>query len=263
MYYIIHIATAYQSFRSQAPEIQELIWTRTQRHLHLKEPDHPILSATLDEYLTKSKEAADITLITSALKTKMALTPEFGHVIAIPRAIVLNGQKPKARIDVAGTPHDEKALLQTFWDNLGKLIENRGIPTFVTWNGLEFTFPFLTERSASLGVEPTCVLPRARFQPRRHLDLLAELADYNPSRYMSLRSRLALWGLTLNGNGKESGFESPETLIEQWRRGNSALLEENLKLTLHAIHQILNKTSPFLFRTGHNGERHLPQISPA
>jgi len=74
---------------------------------------------------------------------------------------------------------------------------------------------------------------------------------------------MALWGLTLNGNGKENGFENPDILIEQCRHGNSAPLEENLKLTLLAIHQILNKTSPFLFRTGHNGERHLPQISPA
>jgi len=261
MYYIIHIATAYQSFRSQAPEIQELIWNKTQHQFRTKDPNHPILSATLDQYL--SKQAPDIAVINSALKTKMALTPEFGHVIAIPRAIVLNGQRPKARIDVAGTPQDEKTLLQTFWDNLGKLIENRGMPTFVTWNGLDFTFPFLTERSASLGIEPSCVLPKARFQPWRHLDLLAELADYNPGRYISLRSRMALWGLTLNDNRKESGFENPETLIEQWRSGNSAPLKENLKLTLIAIHQILNKTSPFLFRTGHNGERHLPQIGPA
>ncbi|NIO09426.1 MAG: hypothetical protein GTO40_16040, partial [Deltaproteobacteria bacterium] len=116
---------------------------------------------------------------------------------------------------------------------------------------------------ASLGIEPSCVLPRVRFKPWHHLDLLAELADYNPSRYLSLRCRLALWGLTLNGNGKESNFENPETLIEQWRRGNSAPVEENLKLTLLAMHQILNKTSPFLFRAGDNGYRHSPQLSPA
>ena len=53
MYYIIHIATAFQSIKAQRPEIQELIWTRTQRHFRLKEPEHPILSATLEQYLKK------------------------------------------------------------------------------------------------------------------------------------------------------------------------------------------------------------------
>ncbi len=261
MYYLIHIATAYRSIKAHPREIQELIWNKTQHQFRTKDPNHPILSATLEQYL--SKQAPDIAVINSALKTKMALTPEFGHVIAIARAIVVNGGAPKTKVDLAEGPQDEKSLLQTFWRSLGSFIENRGMPTFVSWNGLDFTFPFLTERSASLGIEPSYVLPKARFQPWRHLDLLAELADYNPSRYISLRSRMALWGLPLNGNRNESGFENPETLIEQWRSGNSAPLEENLKLTLLAIHQILNKTSPFLFRTGHNGERHLPQISPA
>lgn len=261
MYYIIHIATAFQSIKAQRPEIQELIWTKTQRHFRLKEPEHPILSATLEQYL--KKETPDTPAINVALKTKMALTPEFGQVIAVARALVNNDQSPKMKVDISQTPQGEKDLLREFWKKLGKFIHNCGTPTFVTWNGLEFTFPFLTERSASLGIEPSCVLPRARFQPWKHLDLLAELGAYDPRRYISLRSRMALWGLTLNGNGKEIGFENPDTLIEQWRRGNSAPLEENLKLTLRAIHQILNKTSPFLFRTGHNGERHLPQISPA
>ena len=38
--------------------------------------------------------------------------------------------------------------------------EKRGIPTFVTWNGLDFTFLFLIERSTALGVELSCSLPK-------------------------------------------------------------------------------------------------------
>ena len=41
MYYIIHIATAFQSFKAQPREIQELIWTRTLNDLRKKDPTHP------------------------------------------------------------------------------------------------------------------------------------------------------------------------------------------------------------------------------
>jgi len=184
MYYIIHIATAFQSFKAQPREIQELIWARTLNDLRKKDPTHTILSVTLDQYL--AKEAANSVALTALLKKKMALTPEFGHVIGVGRALVMNGSIPKLTVAVARMIDDEKDLLQTFWQRLRAFTKDRGIPTFVTWNGLDFTFPFLIERSTALGVEPSCILPRARFQPWRHLDLFAELAANDPHRYMSL-----------------------------------------------------------------------------
>jgi hypothetical protein len=119
----------------------------------------------------------------------------------------------------------------------------------VTWNGLGFTFPFLIERSTALGVEPSCILPRARFQPWKHLDLFAELAAYNPHRYMSLQSRLCLWRLSLNGNGSEHHFGDHDALTEAWRKGNPKPLEENLKLTLEAIQRILNRVAPYFLKS--------------
>ena len=95
----------------------------------------------------------------------------------------------------------------------------------------------------ALGVEPSCVLPRARFQPWKHLDLFAELSDYDPHRYMSLQSRLALWGLNGNGNGHH--FADHDVLTEQWRKGNPKPLEENLALILESIHGILNRVAPY------------------
>ena len=184
MYYIIHIATTFQSFKTQPREIQELIWARTLNDLRKKDPTHTILSVTLDQYL--AKEAANSVALTALLKKKMALTPEFGHVIGVGRALVMNGSIPKLTGAVARMIDDEKDLLQTFWQRLRAFTKDRGIPTFVTWNGLDFTFPFLIERSTALGVEPSCILPRARFQPWRHLDLFAELAANDPHRYMSL-----------------------------------------------------------------------------
>jgi Predicted 3'-5' exonuclease related to the exonuclease domain of PolB len=249
MYYIIHIATAFQSFKAQPREIQELIWARTLNDLRKKDPAHPLLSATLNQYL--AKEAADSSALNCLLKKKMALTPEFGHIIGIGRALVMNGSIPKLTVAVARMIDDEKELLQTFWQRLSAFTKERGIPTFVTWNGLGFTFPFLIERSTALGVEPSCILPRARFQPWKHLDLFAELAAYDPHRYMSLQSRLSLWRLSLNGNGSEHHFGDHDVLTETWRKGNPKPLEENLKLTLEAIHRILNRVAPY-FLEGRN-----------
>ena len=249
MYYIIHIATAFQSFKAKPRAIQELIWARTMNDLRKKDPNHPLLSATLDQYL--AKEAADPVALTALLKKRMALTPEFGHVIGIGRALATNGSAPKLAVAVARMIDDEKELLQNFWQKLRLFTKERGIPTFVTWNGFGFTFPFLIERSTVLGIEPSCILPRARFQPWKHLDLLAELSGYDPHRYMSLQSRLALW--SLNGNGNGHHFANHDVLIEQWRKGNPKPLEENLTLILESIHRILNRVAPyFLAARNHN-----------
>jgi hypothetical protein len=251
MYYIIHIATAFQSFKAQPREIQELIWTRTLNDLRKKDPTHPLLSATLDQYLTK--EGVDPIALTSLLKKKMALTPEFGHIIGIGRALVMNGSDPKLTVAVARTFDDEKDLIQTFWQRLRAFTKERGIPTFVTWNGLGFTFPFLIERSTALGVEPSCILPRARFKPWRHLDLFAELAAYDPHGYVSLESRLTLWGLKLNGSNNRHHFGNHDLLTEQWRKGDSKPVEENLTLILEALHRILNRVAPCFLAARNNG----------
>jgi hypothetical protein len=243
VYYIIHIATAFQSFKGQPREIQEVIWTRTLNDLRKKDPTHPLLAATMEQYL--AKEVVDPVTLTGLLKKKMALTPEFGHIIGIGRALVINGSEPKLTVAVARTFDDETDLLQTFWQKLRAFTKERGIPTFVTWNGLGFTFPFLIERSTALRVEPSCILPRARFQPWRHLDLFAELAAYDPHRYMSLQSRLCLWRLNFNGNGSERHFGDHDVLTETWRKGNLNPLEDNLKLTLEAIQRILNRVAPY------------------
>ncbi len=243
MYYIIHIATAFQSFKAQPREIQELIWARTLNDVRKQDPSHPLLSATLDQYL--AKEAVDPISLTVLLKKKMALTPEFGHVVGIGTALMVNGSSPNLKVTVARIINDEKDLLQTFWQRLKSFMKDREIPTFVTWNGLDFTFPFLIERSTALGVEPSCILPRARFQPWKHLDLFAELATYDPHRYMSLESRLSLWQVKLNGNGNGHHFADHDLLTEKWRRGYPKPLEENLTLTLEAIQRILNRVAPY------------------
>src|SRR5438105_9303849 len=109
MYYIIHIAPAFQSFRAQPREIQELIWARTLNDLRKKDSTNPLLSATLDQYLTK--EGVDPVALTALLKKKMALIPEFGHIIRMGKALVLNGSAPKVTVIVVRMIDDEKDLL--------------------------------------------------------------------------------------------------------------------------------------------------------
>ena len=74
------------------------------------------MSATLEQYL--AKEVTDPVTLTVLLKKKMALTPEFDHVIGIGRALVMNGSDPKLTAAVARRFEDEKDLLQTFWQRL-------------------------------------------------------------------------------------------------------------------------------------------------
>jgi hypothetical protein len=70
---------------------------------------------------------------------------------------------------------------------------------------------------------------------------------------MSLESRLTLWGLKLNGNGNGHHFGDHDVLTEQWRKGNSKPVEENLTLILEAIQRILNRVAPCFLEARNNG----------
>jgi predicted PolB exonuclease-like 3'-5' exonuclease len=67
--------------------------------------------------------------------------------MGIGRALVINGSIPKFTAAINRMLGDEKDLLQAFWQGLRAFTNERGTPTIVTWNGLDFTFPSLIERS--------------------------------------------------------------------------------------------------------------------
>ncbi|MEX0803789.1 MAG: hypothetical protein WD688_10800 [Candidatus Binatia bacterium] len=58
----------------------------------------------------------------------MPLTPEFGHIIGIGRALVINGSIPKLTVAVARAIDDEKEVLQSFWQKLRAFTRERGYP---------------------------------------------------------------------------------------------------------------------------------------
>lgn len=234
---IIHIATTFQSFKALPHEIQETIWQAAKRRAE-KETQNPVNRTTLEDYL--SKKTPDLVQINSLLKTQMALSPNFGQIIAVGRGLYEPAEKSlKIKTDIAANRNDEKEILKLFWQNLDAFIGRRGTPTFVTWNGLEFTFPFLIQRSAFHHLAPTCILPKARYQPWRHLDLMAELANYDHHNYISLETRATLWNLNKTKSPK------CEEINSEWEKGNNRPLKEKLQGQIETIGEILKIMTPF------------------
>ncbi|NIQ38458.1 MAG: hypothetical protein GTN81_07710, partial [Proteobacteria bacterium] len=81
MQFIVHIATTFQSFKALPRDIQELIFARVQQENRIKNRSHPILDVSLDDYL--SRQVQEFATICHSLKHRMAVCPEFGHLIGI------------------------------------------------------------------------------------------------------------------------------------------------------------------------------------
>ena len=60
-------------------------------------------------------------------------------------------------------------------------------------------------------------------------------------------------GLKLNGSDNGHHFGDHDLLTEQWRKGDSKPVEENLTLILEALHRILNRVAPCILEARNNG----------
>jgi DNA polymerase elongation subunit (family B) len=74
----------------------------------------------------------------------------------------------------------EVEILKSFWETIQRYDQ------FITFNGRSFDCPFLTLRSALLGIKPTRNLMPYRYSGKEHCDLLEQLTFYGVARKYNL-----------------------------------------------------------------------------
>lgn len=131
-----------------------------------------------------------------AVPERTSLYPGLGKIIAIGMWLVteergmllLEGASEDVR-DWEKVAHskifrgDERALLEKFWEMVGRTKEKRALPRLVSFHGREYDGPMLMIRSAQLGVRPSRQLvPSKRFDMSEHCDLMEVLTFMGTTR---------------------------------------------------------------------------------
>ena len=124
-----------------------------------------------------------------AIPDRTGLYPGLGKIIAIGMwlvpdepgdergMILLEGRAEEVR-DWEKVPHakifrgDERAILEKFWETVGRTKTQHRLPRLVSFNGREYDGPFLMIRSAQLGVRPSRHLIPKRYDFSEHCDLV-------------------------------------------------------------------------------------------
>lgn len=122
-----------------------------------------------------------------------ALNASYGRVFCI-------GLMPFARESEAETltalfGHDEKALLQTFWQK----VQEWGSPYLITHNGLQFDLPFLWKRSVVNAVRPTMELKLHRYRTDYVFDTMAVWTNWDARGRMKLSELAGIFGVGEKG----------------------------------------------------------------
>lgn len=98
---------------------------------------------------------------------------------------------------------NERRAIETFWRILGKYLDIH----LITFNGRNFDCPFITLRSALLGLKPSRnLMEGTKFNYKLHTDLLDELTFYQPTNFFSATKRFNLDFYT-----RAFGIESPKS----------------------------------------------------
>jgi len=156
------------------------------------------------------------------VKERLALNPGTGRVIAIGMwrpdedkgGILLEDVDQSGQGELEWEEFDEGALiyrgdeseiLEEFWRYV-----SRGVGRLITYNGRAFDGPFLTLRSALLGVKPTRSFLPYRYSFVRHCDL-AEVVSFHGARNLE---SLDFWC-------RRAGIKSPKTTLDGSKVGKA------------------------------------------
>ncbi|MDZ4772821.1 MAG: ribonuclease H-like domain-containing protein [Planctomycetota bacterium] len=131
--------------------------------------------------LSRAKAEAD----REAVPERTGLFPGLGKIVAIgmwlvreDRGMILLEGKASEEHDWEKVPNskifrgDERAVLEKFWEKVGRLPKSGSMPRLVSYNGRTYDGPMLTIRSAQLGVKPSRNLIPKRWEIADHCDLM-------------------------------------------------------------------------------------------
>ncbi len=121
-----------------------------------------------------------------AVPERTGLYPGLGKIIAIGMwlvgedrgMILLEGAKLEDARNWEKVPGskifrgDEKAVLERFWEMVGRTKTQRMLPRLVSFNGRDYDGPMLMVRSAQLGVKPSRQMVPKRYDMSEHCDLV-------------------------------------------------------------------------------------------
>lgn len=139
---------------------------------------------------SRLKDPAKIEAAIAAAKTKqiekMALSPFYGRICAF--AISGEGQN-MFRVIGASEDKAESDLISFLLNQL--IVGKETTNAVMTWNGMQFDFPFIYKRAAILGIElPLNCQPLSfwtkKYSHEPHCDLMQELAGWNREQYTNL-----------------------------------------------------------------------------
>ena len=106
-------------------------------------------------------------------------------------------------------PGTEKEILSLFWEDI------KPFNQFVTFNGRHFDCPFLTVRSAMLGIQPSRNLQPYRYDATTHCDLLEQFTFYQTTRRFSLDFYCKRFGIHSPKEDGVTGLDMKRLFEEQ------------------------------------------------
>jgi len=144
---------------------------------------------------------------------KSSFDGTFSRIVCIGAIAFSDSMEPQGAMAWYGG--QEKALLQQFWDWIGK---NRpGL--FITHNGLGFDLPFIKKRSIIHQVKPTVEISLAKFRTEPVYDTLAVWSNWETRGWVKL-------DVLARALGVESKSGSGKQVAEMWQTGRGKEIAE-------------------------------------